>query len=894
MSTIFLTVLVVFLGLFAGPLSNQLPVLKNFPGKNVFVFLLLGEVVFLVLVSTAYTTISGQTDSKNADWLPWLGQGILVAITIVICTVLPMGWTACKHYTSGSTAGIDDKEQRLDLLKSVSEDVRQRQRENFKNLEPQIVIPLGLEDVPAEVGQPQFIATEDSQEPRAAQPKLLLELKRFFRLGDRPEAEIPATQRLIDVFDRADRRLLILGKPGAGKTTLLLELAGQLLADAQQSGCNEIPVRLECSDWKDDNQSLSDWLILQLKDRYRVPFELSRQWIERRQLVPLLDGLDELGLERQQKATNAIAKFIKDNNYPAMVVCCRQEEWQQAQAAEAQETQFGLNGAVYLEPLTDAQIQSYLQQVQRPRLWAHIQSSDLQALLPDWDDCKKDGEVPGLRSPLLLNMLLVAYKEGQPIRSQSELFQAYIKEQFIRSGTSKYTEAQTRRYLTWLARQLKAERTTEFEIENLQPSWLENTGQLWIYRTIASLIYSLIIGLAITLITGLINGIFTGLIIGIIYSLLGLDDTIEPVELFDFSTQGIRRGIQRGLITGLVSSLLIGLSFGLLFGSISSITTGLIFGLIFGLIGGLINGLENRNIMVKLQPNQSIWSTAKQFVFISIIIFTVGCLLLIVYKLIVDRSMEWEKLIIYFISGNIAFSIYTISPLTNHSTLRLLMWTNRSIPWNYAAFLDHANKLRLIQSMGGRYRFVHDLLREEIISSMPPARRLARRFPKSIQYPGLFFGTLVAILAGNGIQQVSMKQAQVTMPILSSGDLVFFDKYSYRFSNPQRYDLVSFWAQDSEYISREWIVGLPGETISSQDNQLLVNGKPSDRPYTNFPPNFRIKKPFEVPAKSYFVIGKVIDKNGKSVPIGEIVHRKQLIDKCSWRLWPLHRFGAIK
>jgi predicted NACHT family NTPase len=286
-------------------------------------------------------------------------KGILVAGAILAFDCLLTGSTAWKHYTSGSTAGIDDKEQRLELLKSVSEDVRQRQRENFKNLEPQIVIPLGLQDVREEVGQSRFIATEDSQEPKAAQP-ILLRLKRFLRLGDRPEAEIPATQRLIDVFDRADRRLLILGKPGAGKTTLLLELAEQLLADAQQSDCNEIPVRLECSDWKDDNQSLSDWLILQLKDRYRVPFELSRQWIERRQLVPLLDGLDELGLERQQKATNAIAKFIKDYNYPAMVVCCRQEEWQQAQAAEAQETQFGLNGAVYLEPLTDEQIQSYL------------------------------------------------------------------------------------------------------------------------------------------------------------------------------------------------------------------------------------------------------------------------------------------------------------------------------------------------------------------------------------------------------------------------------------------------------------------------------------------------------------------------------------------------------
>jgi signal peptidase I len=890
MSPIFLAVLLAFLGLVAGYLINQLPGFKNFPGKSAFILRVLGEVVLLIIVSTAFITISGQSDPKNADQLAWLARiekGILVAGAILAFDCLLTGSTAWKHYTSGSTAGIDDKEQRLELLKSVSEDVRQRQRENFKNLEPQIVIPLGLQDVREEVGQSRFIATEDSQEPKALQP-ILLRLKRIFRWGDRPETEIPATQRLIDVFDRADRRLLILGKPGAGKTTLLLELAEQLLADAQQSDCNEIPVRLECSDWKDDNQSLSDWLILQLKDRYRVPFELSRQWIERRQLVPLLDGLDELGLERQQKATNTIAKFIKDNNYPAMVVCCRQEEWQQAQAAEAQETQFGLNGAVYLEPLTDEQIQSYLQQVKRPRLWAHIQSSDLQALLPDGDTCNKDGEMPGLRSPLLLNMLLVAYN-GQAIRSQSELFQAYIKTQFIRSGKSKYTEAQTRRYLTWLAQQLKAERTTEFEIENLQPSWLDHTWQIWIYRLIVGLIFGLVAGLIFGLIGELMYGLIFGLIIGLVAGLIGLMDYVSIIDRFDLSAKGIRRG----LIFGIIGGLILGIIGGLIFGIIGGLIFGLILGIISGLILGLIAGLESTRICNKVQPNEGIWNTAKNSVLISIISFPAGILVFTLPQLAAGQSVEWEKWILYGLAGGLVFSLYPVPSLIKHGVLRLLLWANGSIPWNYAAFLDHANKLRLVQSMGGRYRFVHDLLREEMIGCTPLARRLAST-PDWIQYPVILVGTLVAISAGQGTQLVSSKLAQVTMPILRTGDLVFFDRYSYRFTDPQRDDLVSFRSEDFKNLGIEWIVGLSGETISSKDNQLLVNGKPSDRPYTNFPPTFRIKKPFEVPAQSYFVIGKAIDKNGKSVPTGEIVHRKQLINKCSWRLWPLHRFGTIK
>jgi signal peptidase I len=912
MFPIFLAVLLAFLGLGTGYVINQLPGLKNFPGRNAFLLRILGEIALLSVIVAA---ISGQKDS-NAEQLALL-QGVACCVGLfLVFDCLLTGSTAWKHYTSGSVAGIDDEKQRLELLKSVSEDVRQRQRENFKNLEPQVVIPLGLQDVREEVGQSRFIATEDSQETRAAQPKLLLELKRIFRWGDRPDAEIPATQRLIDVFHRADRRLLILGKPGAGKTTLLLELAEQLLAEAQQLNCNEIPVMLECSNWKDDNQTLSDWLILQLKDKYKVPFGLSRQWIDRRQLVPLLDGLDELGLERQQKATTAIAKFIKDNNYPAMVICCRQEEWQQARAAEAQETQFGLNGAVYLEPLTDAQIHSYLQQVQRPGLWAHIQSSDLQALLPDWDTCQKDVEVPGLRSPLLLNMLLVAYN-GQAIRSQSELFQAYIKAQFIRSGKSKYTEAQTRRYLTWLAQQLKAEKTTEFEIENLQPNWLADAWQIWICR----LIFGLILGLTQGIILGvidwlafartsrLISGLFASLIFGLIFGLFGIVEGIPIIDSFDLSVRGIRRGLTVGLTegltvslaVGLIAGLIAGLSIGLFYESISILVLviifgsigGLISGLIFGSIGGLIVGLESKEVHNKTYPNKGIWNTAKNSVSISIFCFLIGILLSTVIQLVVGQSVEWKKLILFGIAGSF-FGIFTFLGVMYHVVLRLLLWANGSIPWNYAVFLDYANKLRLIQSMGGRYRFVHDLIREEMISSMPPVIRLASSVTKWKKYLGFFLSILVVMSIAWGTETISAKQSQENTPMLHTGDSVFFDRYSYRFIEPKRDDLVGFWRKDFKDTSHKWIVGLPGETISSKNSQLLINGEPIDRPYTNFSSeNFSIDEPFQVPAQRYLVAGKEIDKDGKTVPTLVLIHRKQVIDRCLWRLWPLHRFGAI-
>ncbi|MGJ3249296.1 MAG: hypothetical protein ACFE0I_24885 [Elainellaceae cyanobacterium] len=47
-----------------------------------------------------------------------------------------------------------------------------------------------------------------------------------------------------------------------------------------------------------------------------------------------------------------------------------------------------------------------------------------------------------------------------------------------------------------------------------------------------------------------------------------------------------------------------------------------------------------------------------------------------------------------------------------HAALRFVLWRSHCSPWNYARFLEFASELRFIQRVGGRYRFIHDLLRE--------------------------------------------------------------------------------------------------------------------------------------------------------------------------------------
>ena len=46
--------------------------------------------------------------------------------------------------------------------------------------------------------------------------------------------------------------------------------------------------------------------------------------------------------------------------------------------------------------------------------------------------------------------------------------------------------------------------------------------------------------------------------------------------------------------------------------------------------------------------------------------------------------------------------------------LRYILWRNGYIPWNYARFLGLATERLLLQKVGDRYRFNHELLREHL------------------------------------------------------------------------------------------------------------------------------------------------------------------------------------
>jgi flagellar biosynthesis GTPase FlhF len=131
-----------------------------------------------------------------------------------------------------------------------------------------------------------------------------LEANRRLQVQGEDRGILDMRQMLIETFGQDDiaGKLLILGTPGAGKTTALLSLAEQLVCGALAQSKTVIPVLFELSTWRNDNQSIQDWLIEQLYELHGGNPKAKRyeQWLDQQVLLPLLDGLDELGLERQK------------------------------------------------------------------------------------------------------------------------------------------------------------------------------------------------------------------------------------------------------------------------------------------------------------------------------------------------------------------------------------------------------------------------------------------------------------------------------------------------------------------------------------------------------------------------------------------------------------------
>ncbi|MEM9274850.1 MAG: NACHT domain-containing protein [Cyanobacteria bacterium P01_F01_bin.143] len=263
---------------------------------------------------------------------------------------------------------VSEEEQiklRKQLLQKLQNDVAIRRRDS---LHKTVKIDLEMEEQRHRVGRNKLELAPPTPKP---------ENRNLFHISFqifKKNSDYKQVQNTINFFDREDinGKLLILGEPGAGKTTELLSLTEKLIERAIEDETTPIPVIFELSSWA-SNQNIRDWIIEKLCEIYlkkqgdiykKVPKKVAQQWIDNQQIIPLLDGLDELGLENGKKCIVAINKFLDSSFQPGLVVCCRQELYEKAKTQLKK-----MNGAIYIESLSDEKIKQYLTSLDRLYIW---------------------------------------------------------------------------------------------------------------------------------------------------------------------------------------------------------------------------------------------------------------------------------------------------------------------------------------------------------------------------------------------------------------------------------------------------------------------------------------------------------------------------------------------
>ena len=148
------------------------------------------------------------------------------------------------------------------------------------------------------------------------------------------------------------------------------------------------------------------------------------------------------------------------------------------------------------------------------------------------------------------------------------------------------------------------------------------------------------------------------------------------------------------------------------------------------------------------------------------------------------------------------------------------------------------------------------------------------------------------------VTQRTEVQGSSMEPHLHNGENIMVDKLSYRFHDPERFDIIVFrylYKKNTFYIKR--VIGLPGETVQIADGVIYINGEPLEEDYgleeiTN--PG-RALEPITLGEDEYFVLGD--NRNGSSdsrmTDVGNIT-RKQIVGKASLIIWPFSEFGWVK
>ncbi|MFC9161191.1 NACHT domain-containing protein [Streptomyces fungicidicus] len=229
--------------------------------------------------------------------------------------------------------------------------------------------------------------------------------------GEEAESPGPGGGSIAAYFHRTRAgRLVVLGGPGSGKSVLALRLATELLRERQtHEGQGPVPVILSLASW-DPREGLFTWIARQVAVDHPYactpvpgapPITVALALLRTRQVLPILDGFDELPHEVRKRAMRRLRDGTKGG--VPFVLTSRQAEYHE----HAPEQNVFTRTEINLRPLEYSAVAAYLNPGGGKSRWTEV--------LARLDGAAADSPEARLRDvlrvPLMANLAREAYSD---------------------------------------------------------------------------------------------------------------------------------------------------------------------------------------------------------------------------------------------------------------------------------------------------------------------------------------------------------------------------------------------------------------------------------------------------------------------------------------------------
>ena len=148
------------------------------------------------------------------------------------------------------------------------------------------------------------------------------------------------------------------------------------------------------------------------------------------------------------------------------------------------------------------------------------------------------------------------------------------------------------------------------------------------------------------------------------------------------------------------------------------------------------------------------------------------------------------------------------------------------------------------------------------------------------------------------VGQKTLVDGSSMSPTLEDGDVLIVDKLSYRFREPERFDIVVFrylYKENSYYIKR--IIGLPGETVQIKDGQIYIDGELLEEDFGNalMTNPGRANQPITLGSDEYFVLGdnRNVSSDSRDPSVANVT-AEQIVGRAFVCISPWEHVGFLR